>query len=131
MDQFQSNLTQETISNLIVNGITAGDVKKLQEAGLHTIEAVAFTSKRHLQDINGISETKADKILVLILLYFYFFLFYLFLMIPFCFKMEAYKLIPMGFTTAYEVHDKRSENIRLITGSKDFDKLLQGGIKDC
>jgi len=69
MDQSQSNLTQEqlsrietsrklalekkarrenertkepenlTISNLLVNRITAGEVKKLQEAGLHTIEA--------------------------------------------------------------------------------------------
>jgi DNA repair protein RAD51 len=43
--------------------------------------------------------------------------------------MEAYKLIPMGFTTASEFHVKRSEIIQLTTGSKEFDKLLQGGIE--
>ena len=45
------------------------------------------------------------------------------------FKMEAYKLIPMGFTTASEFHLKRSEIIQLTTGSKELDKLLQGGIE--
>jgi DNA repair protein RAD51 len=43
--------------------------------------------------------------------------------------MEAYKLIPMGFTTASEFHLKRSEIIQLTTGSKELDKLLQGGIE--
>jgi len=43
-------------------------------------------------------------------------------MIPFCFKMEAYKLVPMGFTTAYDVHDKRSENIRLTSFFKEESK---------
>ena len=43
--------------------------------------------------------------------------------------MEAYKLVPMGFTTAYDVHEQRSETIRLTTGSKEFDKLLQGGVE--
>jgi DNA repair protein RAD51 len=43
--------------------------------------------------------------------------------------MEAYKLIPMGFTTASEFHVKRSEIIQLTTGSKELDKLLQGGIE--
>ena len=40
--------------------------------------------------------------------------------------MEAFKLIPMGFTTAAEFHQKRSEIIQLTTGSKELDKLLQG-----
>ena len=40
--------------------------------------------------------------------------------------MEAYKLVPMGFTTAAEFHQKRSEIIQLTTGSKELDKLLQG-----
>lgn len=94
------------VTKLAVNGITDGDVKKLQEAGLHTIEAIAYTPKKMLLAIKGISDAKADKIL-----------------------MEAYKLIPMGFTTASEFHVKRSEIIQLTTGSKEFDKLLQGGIE--
>lgn len=41
-------------------------------------------------------------------------------------KQEAAKLVPMGFTTATEFHQKRSEIIQLTTGSKELDKLLQG-----
>jgi hypothetical protein len=44
-------------------GISAADTKKLAEAGYHTVEAVAFTPKKHLCTIKGISEAKADKIL--------------------------------------------------------------------
>lgn len=53
-----------SISKLEVNGITAGDIKKLEEAGLHTIEAIAYTPKKVLLAIKGISEQKAEKILV-------------------------------------------------------------------
>ena len=107
----QVNETQDqfgplSVAKLEQNGITSADIKKLQEAGLHTIEAVAYTPKRTLLAIKGISEAKADKII-----------------------MEAYKLIPMGFTTASEFHLKRSEIIQLTTGSKELDKLLQGGIE--
>lgn len=95
-----------TVTKLAVNGITDADIKKLQDAGLHTIEAVAYTPKKMLLAIKGVSDAKADKIL-----------------------MEAYKLIPMGFTTASEFHVKRSEIIQLTTGSKEFDKMLQGGVE--
>lgn len=88
------------------NGITSGDLKKLSEAGYHTVEAVAFAPKKHLITIKGISEAKADKILI-----------------------EAAKLVPMGFTTATEFHQKRSEIIQLTTGSKELDRLLGGGIE--
>jgi DNA repair protein RAD51 len=59
------------VTKLEVNGITAGDIKKLQEAGLHTIEAVAYTPKKMLLAIKGISDQKADKILVSIFLYYF------------------------------------------------------------
>jgi DNA repair protein RAD51 len=44
-------------------GINAQDLKKLSEAGLHTVEAVAYTPKKNLMAIKGISEQKAEKIL--------------------------------------------------------------------
>lgn len=53
------------VSKLEQNGISSGDIKKLQEAGLHTIEAVAYTPKKMLLAIKGISDAKADKILVI------------------------------------------------------------------
>lgn len=85
------------------NGITANDIKKLSEAGYHTVESVSYTPKKALIVIKGISEAKADKIL-----------------------NEAAKLVPMGFTTATEFHQRRSEIIQITTGSKELDKLLQG-----
>lgn len=44
-------------------GLTATDIKKLTEAGYHTVESVAYTPKKALLAIKGISETKADKFL--------------------------------------------------------------------
>lgn len=47
------------------NGISAADVKKMEEAGYFTVEAVAYAPKKSLLAIKGISEAKADKILVI------------------------------------------------------------------
>lgn len=51
------------IGKLEEAGIHANDIKKLTDAGLHTVEAVAFTPKKALITIKGISDQKADKIL--------------------------------------------------------------------
>lgn len=51
------------ISKLQEAGIHANDIKKLSDAGLNTVESVAFTPKKALIAIKGISEQKADKIL--------------------------------------------------------------------
>lgn len=72
------------------NGISATDVKKLEEAGYYTVESVAFAPKKALLGIKGISEAKADKILA-----------------------EATKLVPMGFTTATEFHQKRADLVQV------------------
>lgn len=39
------------------------------------------------------------------------------------------KLVPMGFTTAYEVHERRSELIQIRTGSPTLDRLIGGGVE--
>lgn len=89
-----------------VNGITTGDLKKLQDSGYNTVESLAFAPKKNLLTVKGISDTKADKLLA-----------------------EASKLVPMGFTSATEFHSKRSELIQLTTGSRELDKLLGGGLE--
>lgn len=96
----------QPITKLESHGISANDVKKLGEAGYHTVESIAYAPKKALIMIKGISEAKADKI-----------------------QNEAAKLVPMGFTTATEFHQRRSEIIQLTTGSKEFDKLLGGGVE--
>jgi len=100
------NYGPQLVKKLETAGISAADIKKLEEAGFHTVESVAFAPKKQLLTIKGISEAKADKILA-----------------------EASKLVPMGFTTATEFHQKRSEIIQITTGSKELDKLLGGGIE--
>lgn len=94
------------IQKLEEGGIAAVDVKKLLEAGYHTVESIAYTPRKTLLVIKGISEVKADKIL-----------------------HEASKLVPMGFTTAAEYHQRRGEIVYLTTGSKELDRLLGGGFE--
>ncbi len=81
-------------------------MRKLLESGYYTVESIAYTPKKQLLNIKGISEAKADKIL-----------------------LEATKLIPMGFTTATEFHQRRAEIVYITTGSREFDKLLGGGLE--
>ena len=51
------------VQKLQEGGISPQDIKKLADAGLHTVEAVAYTPKKNLMAIKGISEQKAEKIL--------------------------------------------------------------------
>ena len=107
-------------------GITAQDIKKLTEAGLHTVEAVAYTPKKNLMAIKGISEQKADKILTEGMML---------CMADYVKETEkvqlciALKIIPLGFQSATEVHARRSELVHMTTGSKNLDALLGGGIE--
>nr|CAG4634899.1 EOG090X0906 [Alona affinis] len=94
------------IAKLEGHGISAADIKKFEDAGYHTVESIAYAPKKSLITIKGISEAKADKVMA-----------------------EAQKLIPMGFTTATEFHQKRAELVQITTGSKELDKLLGGGIE--
>ncbi|PJF17429.1 Rad51 recombination DNA repair [Paramicrosporidium saccamoebae] len=94
------------IQKLEEHGISAVDTKKLMEAGYHTVESIAYTPKKALLLIKGISEAKADKIIC-----------------------EAAKLVPMGFTTAAEFHQRRAEVVFITSGSRELDKLLGGGLE--
>lgn len=44
------------------SGVAASDVKKLQEAGVHTVEGLAHASRKFLQTIKGLSEQKVEKL---------------------------------------------------------------------
>ncbi|XP_031961630.1 LOW QUALITY PROTEIN: DNA repair protein RAD51 homolog 1-like [Corvus moneduloides] len=48
---------------------------------------------------------------------------------PFFQEADAAELVPMGFTTTTEFHQRQSEIIQIPRGSKELDKLLQGGIE--
>ncbi|KAG0303476.1 recombinase rad51 [Dissophora globulifera] len=102
-EEVASHLLTEKLAEA---GIQAADIQKLKDAGYYTVESIAFTPKKNILLIKGISEAKADKIL-----------------------SEASRLVPMGFTTASEFHERRSGMLQITTGSAELDKLLGGGIE--
>ena len=73
-----------------ISGVSAADIKKLKEAGYNTVESIVYAPKKSLLAIKGISEAKADKIMA-----------------------EGHKLVPTGFTTATEMHVRRSQIIQV------------------
>ncbi|TIC04696.1 hypothetical protein E3Q17_00170 [Wallemia mellicola] len=105
-DEVEFTAGPTLVSKLQECGISSGDCQKLELAGYHTIESVAFTPKKHLITVKGISEAKADKIL-----------------------QECSKFVSMGFTTATEVHARRADLITITTGSRNLDTILGGGIE--
>ncbi|BAF29825.1 DNA repair protein RAD51 homolog B [Oryza sativa Japonica Group] len=94
------------IEQLQASGIAALDVKKLKDAGLCTVESVVYSPRKDLLQIKGISEAKVDKIIE-----------------------GASKLVPLGFTSASQLHAQRLEIIQVTTGSRELDKILDGGIE--
>jgi DNA repair protein RAD51 len=94
------------LSKLREFGIAQGDLNKLQEAGISTVDAIAMSTRRFLVGIKGISENKADKLIEV-----------------------ASKLIQMGFTTATEIAETRKQLLYISTGSSELDKLLAGGLE--
>jgi DNA repair protein RAD51 len=86
--------------------MAATDVKKSKDAGFVTVEAVARAAKKELVAIKGLSDAKVDKI-----------------------TEAASKLVPMGFTSARQMHEQRAELIQITPGAKELDKTLEGGIE--
>ena len=68
---------------------------------LSQAESIAHATTAALLKIKGLGESKVQKM-----------------------KEQAAKLVPMGFTTAFEYHKQRQEIIQIHTGSKELDKLL-------
>ncbi|KAI3856275.1 hypothetical protein MKW92_048442 [Papaver armeniacum] len=91
------------VEQLQAAGIASVDVKKLKDAGLCTVEAVAYSPRKELLLIKGISDAKVDKIIE-----------------------AASKLVPLGFTSASQLHAQRQEIIQITSGSRELDKVLEG-----
>ena len=127
--------------------MAAGDIKKLKEGGINTVDALAHASKRELVAIKGLSEAKIDKIqkegvswvsicrrdpaccTAMSLLR----------VLPassaHCHAIEvsscmmtAWKLVPMGFTTATMIAEQRQDMIQVSTGCKELDSVLEGAL---
>ncbi|KAJ8428656.1 hypothetical protein Cgig2_020380 [Carnegiea gigantea] len=91
----------EAIDKLISHGINAGDVKKLQDAGIYTCNGLMMHTKKSLTGIKGLSEAKVDKI---------------------CEAAE--KIVNFGYMTGSDALLRRKAVIRITTGSQALDELL-------
>ncbi|KAM0838847.1 hypothetical protein ACQ4PT_060702 [Festuca glaucescens] len=139
----------ESIDKLISQGINAGDVKKLQDAGIYTCNGLMMHTKKlfhqHMADIvsiyvfisqsltgiKGLSEAKVDKICEAaekllsseICMQFGFqtqgFMTGSDLLIKMCFRLFDLLLLIL----------KRKSVVRITTGSQALDELLGGGIE--
>ncbi|CEG73662.1 Putative DNA repair protein RAD51 [Rhizopus microsporus] len=58
----EQNSSVYLITTLEKYGIALSDVKKLQAAGFYTLESVAYSPKKAVLAIKGLSEAKVDKI---------------------------------------------------------------------
>ncbi|KAH7856373.1 hypothetical protein Vadar_000667 [Vaccinium darrowii] len=96
----------EAIDKLISHGINAGDVKKLQDAGIYTCNGLMMHTKKSLTGIKGLSEAKVDKI---------------------CEAVE--KIVNCGYITGSDALLRRKAVVRITTGSQALDELLGGGIE--
>ena len=99
-------LTFRPISSLEQAGISKQDIQKLTAAGLTTVDSVAYTTKKELSKINGLSEIKVERIL-----------------------KEALKICPHGFETATSFHQRRAHMVQLSCGSTN--KIGKLVVTDC
>ena len=95
-----------SIRELEKHGISANEIKKLEDAGHHTVESVLYTAKKNLVLIEKLSEKKIDKILAV-----------------------CQTLVKLGFQSAKDYFEKRKEVLYVGTGSSALDTLLGGGIE--
>ncbi|MCO5600421.1 hypothetical protein L7F22_054534 [Adiantum nelumboides] len=122
----------ELIEKLTAQGINAGDIKKLQDAGIYTCNGLLMQTKKTLTAIKGLSEAKVDKI------------------------VEATeKLVHFGYITGNEILNRvrlrsmflisiklrlpyvsvklctlqRKSMVHITTGSRALDDILGGGIE--
>lgn len=89
-----------------ISGIGPATAKKLEEAGITDLKALATMASGDLAELGEVSEAKAKKIIAIA-------------------KSQA----DLGFETADKFLEKRKEVGRITTGSKTFDKLLAGGLE--
>ncbi|MHA1491179.1 MAG: DNA repair and recombination protein RadA [Promethearchaeota archaeon] len=87
-------------------GVGDATLRKLKEAGILSIRALALIPLSKLMEDAGIGEKTADKIV-----------------------KAAQDLEKMGFKPADQIWQKRKGLKRLTTGSQNFDELLAGGIE--
>ena len=88
------------------NGIANNDIKKLIEAGFNSLESIAYTPKKNLVIIKGLSEIKVEKIIKVV-----------------------FDILKFGIQPCSIVLEERKRITKITSGSKELDTLLGGGFE--
>lgn len=89
-----------------LEGVGSATASKLQRAGFTTVEAIAVTPVKEMSERAGIGFNTVLAI-----------------------SAAARKLVGSDFITAKEVLERQRNRGRIITGSKNFDAILAGGVE--
>jgi DNA repair protein RadA len=88
-----------------IPGVGPATSQKLRELGYHTVESLAMATYRELEPV-GVSEKKAFQII-----------------------NAARSAIGINFIRADELYKMRKDVLRLTSGSKALDKMINGGLE--
>src|SRR3989338_4747722 len=87
-------------------GVGAATVDKLAAAGFGDLMAVAVATPGEIMDATGMTEAVAKKAI-----------------------HAAREMLDMGFSSGIDIYEKRKNVLRITSGSKELDKLLNGGFE--
>ena len=88
------------------SGINNGDIKKLIEAGFNSLESIAYTPKKNLIIVKGLSDQKVEKII-----------------------KAVYEILKLGIQPCAIALEERKKITKITSGSKELDALLGGGFE--
>ncbi len=94
----------EQVKNL--PGVGEATLKKLIKAGFGSLESIAYTPPRVIQDSSGLGEKTTEKLI-----------------------KSSMELLNIGFKSAEDVWELRKNIARITTGSQELDDLLGGGLE--
>ncbi len=95
---------EKTLNDL--PGVGPATIEKLQAVGYNDLMAVAVATPGELIDATGITQQAAKKMIAV-----------------------ARASLDMGFSSGIDLLEKRSSTIKISTGSKAFDALIDGGFE--
>ncbi|MBS3108074.1 DNA repair and recombination protein RadA [Candidatus Woesearchaeota archaeon] len=101
------NMTKEKITKIEdLPGVGAATAEKLKEAGFDSLMSIAVASPGQLVEVAGVGEAVARKII-----------------------NTARNNLDMGFESGEQLMERRKNILKITTGSKGFDALLDGGFE--
>lgn len=61
-EEYEEIITYTSLEKLAIPGFGAVDIQRLKDAGFTTCESIAFTAKKNLMNIKGMTDAKIEKL---------------------------------------------------------------------